>query len=125
MSYFTHKKYFLLALVFFFFLSVAILVSVYLFVNSGQQKNVDSTNTAVLLQHVGKLMDLPSGEKPQVVPITEVAPFKHQPFFYYAKEGDVLIVYLQKNVAILYDPKEDKIVNMNKISAAIFPPPAL
>lgn len=92
---------------------------------SGQQKSVDSTNTAVLLQHVGKLMDLPSGEKPQVMPITDVATFKHQPFFYFAKEGDVLIVYLQKHVAILYDPKEDKIVNMSRISTVIFPPPAL
>jgi hypothetical protein len=125
MQYFTNKKLYVGLVALFFLSSAAILVAAYMFVSLDQQKKVDTTNTAVLMAHVGKLVDLPDGEKPQVVPITDVTSFKNEPFFYFAKEGDVLIVYLQKHVAILYDPKENKIVNMSKVSAVIPAPPAL
>jgi hypothetical protein len=83
------------------------------------------TDTAMIMLKVGRLVDLPSGETPQVAPINDIAPFKNQPFFTRARMGDILIVYINSHLAILYSPDEDKIINMSKVTVVVPKPAAL
>jgi hypothetical protein len=74
-------------------------------------KIVDDENK-ILLGRVGKLMLLPDNETPTIATITDLAPFKGQAFFDNAKIGFKVIIYTQAKRAILYDPTEDKIVEV-------------
>lgn len=104
-----------------FLLSCLILfVAVFMYFNMKKAPAaIAPTDTAAIMLQVGRLVDLPSDETPQVAPINDVAPFLNQPFFARARVGDVLIIYMQKHVAILYSSAENKIVNMSKISVVI------
>ncbi len=65
-----------------------------------------------LIARVGKLMVLPVSETPTIATITDLAPFKDQPFFANAKVGYKVIIYSISKRAILYDPVGDKIVEV-------------
>jgi hypothetical protein len=65
-----------------------------------------------LLGRVGKLMILPLNETPTIATVTDLAPLKGQPFFANAKIGDKVIIYNTAKRAILYDPKDDKIIEV-------------
>jgi hypothetical protein len=65
-----------------------------------------------LVDRVGKLMILPPDETPTIATVTDLAPFKGQPFFANAKVGDKVIIYTNAKRAILYDPVGDKIVEV-------------
>lgn len=71
-----------------------------------------------LLSQLGKLIVLPTGETPQIITITDIDRFKDQPFFKNAKNGDVLILYTKNKQAILFDPKDNKILNTAPIADA-------
>lgn len=65
-----------------------------------------------LIDEVGKLIELPTGEEPQIVTISDVTKLQDQPFFQKAKNGDKLLVYNNAHKAILYDPTLKKIVDV-------------
>lgn len=71
---------------------------------------------AKTLEAVGKLLVLPTDEKPQLIPITDIAQYKDQPFFKNAKNGDILIIYAKNKLAILYDPVDNKIIRTAPIN---------
>jgi LytR cell envelope-related transcriptional attenuator len=67
-----------------------------------------------LIERVSRFMVLPSGENPSVVILRDVASLAEQQSFYRgAKDGDILIVYSSR--AIIYDAKENKLVNVGPI----------
>ncbi len=69
----------------------------------------------ITVEEVGKLIILPSEEKPTVANITNVEQLKiRQPFFASAHNGDKLIVF--KNKVIIYRPEEKKIVDVSQVS---------
>jgi len=74
-------------------------------------KLVDNENKA-LINRVGALMVLPTDETPTIATITDLAPFKGQPFFANAKVGFKVIIYTNAKRAILYDPALNKIVEV-------------
>src|SRR5581483_887674 len=109
------KFYFLL----FVILIAVLLAVVYFFIKYEQVKSQLATNsspaeTNEIIQQVGKLIELPN-EQPQLATVTDIAKLKGQLFFAHAKDGDKVLIYPNANEAILYDPNENKIVNVASI----------
>jgi hypothetical protein len=83
-----------------------------------EQMNVRSRLTTpidqvrYLTDKVGKLMKLPEGETPLIGSITNLTLLKDQPFFVKAKVGSQVLMYKNAGKAILYDPDEDKILEI-------------
>lgn len=77
-----------------------------------------------LLAAVAKLIVLPSDERPQIITISDIEKFKDQPFFKHAKNGDILLIYPKNKKAILYDPKENRIIDTAPIASGEASQPA-
>ena len=80
-----------------------------------------------LVIKVGKLIVLPEGEEPTVATVTDPELLKDQPFFANAKTGDKVLIYTNARKAILYNPEENKIIEVAPVSigAAAAPAPAV
>lgn len=70
-----------------------------------------------LLTKLGKLIDLPS-EEPTVATVTNADQITSQPFFAKAKNGYRVILYTNGRLAILYDDKANKIINVGTINVS-------
>src|SRR3989344_1074591 len=68
-----------------------------------------------LVAHLRQIMDLPDGEEPQIEVKNDLAPFQDKPFFAKAKVGDKLIIFTKAGKAILYDPQNEKIIEVGPI----------
>ena len=77
---------------------------------------VSSDETKNLVQTVGKLILLPTGEDPTVATVTDPAKLKDQAFFANAKTGYKVLVYTKAKTAYLYDPVQNKIINVSPIN---------
>lgn len=70
---------------------------------------------AKILEKVGEHIRLPN-ESPVVSVITDIDLLAaQQPFYTGAKNGDILLIYPNVSRAILFDPDEDRIVNVGPI----------
>ncbi len=65
-----------------------------------------------LAEKVSELMELPEDEIPTVAVVTDVEKLKGQPFFAKAKNEDRLLLYVKSQIAILYRPSTNKIINV-------------
>ncbi len=79
-----------------------------------------------LTAQVGKLISLPTDEKPTVATVTDASKVKDQSFFANAKNNDKVLIYQKAQKAILYRPGENRIievgaVNINNQPAAATP----
>lgn len=69
-----------------------------------------------LIEKVGKLIILPTGEEPVVATINDAAALvKDQIFYKGAQNGDVVLVYQKASKAIVYSPSRNLIVNVGPI----------
>lgn len=80
-------------------------------------QNAKDDEIKKIVAEVAKLARLPENEIPSVATITDVSKLKDQPFFKDAKNGDILLVFNNSGKAILYDPKEKKIVDITILSS--------
>lgn len=101
-------------------LLVTLGAAVYFFSQLNQLKE-DPQKTAqkeaqTLVAKVGKLIVLPEGEEPTVATVTDPNLLKDQPFFANAKKGDKVLIYTNARKAILYDPENNKIVEVAPVS---------
>jgi len=64
---------------------------------------------------VGKLMLLPD-ETPIIATVADPSKLEGQPFFQHAKKGDKVLIFNDARKAILYDPEEDRIVDIAPLS---------
>lgn len=78
-------------------------------------KNNQQEAQAVVDQ-VGKLIFLPTGEQPTLATVSDPSQLKNQPFFAQAKIGDKVLVYPNSGKVILYDPVINKIVEVATIN---------
>ena len=69
-----------------------------------------------IVSEVAKIARLPANEVPSIATITDATKLKDQPFFKDAKNGDILLVFNNSGKAILYDPKEKKVVDVTTLS---------
>lgn len=65
-------------------------------------------------EEIGKIVELPSGQTPSLIPVTDAKKLASEnPFFKHAQDGDVVLLYVSpdKSVrAILYRPSTKKVI---------------
>jgi hypothetical protein len=67
--------------------------------------------TQEIIDSVGKLMQLPTGETPTIANVTDASQAKQQSaFFDNAQNGDKVLMYVKAGEAILYRPGDNQIV---------------
>ena len=71
--------------------------------------------TRVLLEKVGQLIQLPSGEEPTLATVQDKGKLSDQVFFVNAENGDKVLLYVNAKKAILYRPSTNKIVEVAPI----------
>lgn len=71
---------------------------------------------AGLIEKIGKLVELPTGETPAVATVSDVNQLEGQPFFQNAKEGDKVLIYSSAKKAVLYRPSTNKIIELGPIN---------
>ncbi len=69
-----------------------------------------------VMTKVGRLVVLPTDEEPTLATVADPEQLRDQPFFAQAKTGDKVLVYNQARKAILYDPVQDKILEIAPIT---------
>jgi len=69
-----------------------------------------------LVAEVGKLIALPSDEKPTIATVTDIEKVKDQPFFQNAQNGDKVLIYTNAKKAILYRPGEKRIIEVGAVN---------
>ncbi|RWZ78146.1 MAG: hypothetical protein EOT04_02705 [Candidatus Chaera renei] len=85
-------------------------------------------DTKALVDRVGKLMELPTGETPTIATIQDKDKLKDQPFFKDAQNGDKILIYAQAKKAIIFRESNNKIINVGPIAindtSQTTPPPS-
>ncbi len=70
-----------------------------------------------LLAQIGKIIALPTDEKPTVATITDISKLKDQPFFKNAKNGDSLLIYTgNARKAIIYRKSENRVIDFGAVN---------
>lgn len=69
-----------------------------------------------ILAKVGNLIELPEGEEPTVATVQDADQIRSQPFFTKAQNGQRVILYTNARLAILFDEKANKIINVGAIN---------
>lgn len=69
-----------------------------------------------ILAKVGKLIELPQGEEPTVATVQDAEQIKSQPFFAKAQNGYRVILFTNARLAILFDEKTNKLINVGSIN---------
>jgi len=64
---------------------------------------------------VNQLIRLPQDEQPQIFPITANT-LRNQPFVKDARNGDLLLLYLKNQKAILYHPQKNQILKVGSLT---------
>lgn len=71
-----------------------------------------NAQSRVIIEAVGKLMELPQGEQPAIATVSDITKLQDQPFFANAQNGDKVLIYALAKKAILYRPGINKIINV-------------
>lgn len=69
-----------------------------------------------ILMKVGKLIELPQEEEPTVATVQDAEKIKSQPFFAKAQNGHRVILFTNARLAILFDEKANKLINVGTIN---------
>lgn len=75
-----------------------------------------STEISQLVDQVGTLMQLPTGEQPAIATVTDLSQLQNQPFFANAQVGDKVLIYQAAKEAILYRPSTNKIIEVAPVT---------
>lgn len=77
---------------------------------------VAKQETDDLIQRVGKLITLPTGETPTVATVDDKTKLADQAFFADVENGDKLLIYTKAQKAIIYRESTNKIINVGPVS---------
>jgi type II secretory pathway pseudopilin PulG len=84
-------------------------------VSSTSQQTAQAQNQQ-LIDKIGKLTPLPTGETPTVATVTDITKLKDQPFFANAINNDKVLIYTQAKKAYLYRPSTNKLINIAPVN---------
>jgi hypothetical protein len=88
----------------------------------GTEKLLSNTELATqkevvqLVEKVGRLMELPTGEAPTIATVSDKEKLADQAFFQNAQNGDKVLIFTGVKKAILYRPSTDKIIEVAPIN---------
>lgn len=82
-----------------------------------EQQEAAQLEISTLIERVGKLIVLPTGEEPTVATVSDPDKLKDQVFFANAKVGDKVLIYTKARKAYLYDPEGDILLEVAPITA--------
>ena len=104
---------------------ISIITTIYFFLKFSElkqnpTKEIDK-QTKDIITKVSKLLVLPQDETPTIATVSDSEKLKNQPFFAEAKKGDKVLIYIKAQKAILYDPIENKIIEIAPIGAGAPP----
>jgi len=104
-------------------LAVAILPSYYFYSQYRKTQSLlsnpaASSNTQLkqLVNEVGKLILLPTGEQPRIATVSDITKLAGQPFFANAQNGDKVLIYTKAKEAILYRESINKIIEVAPVN---------
>ena len=84
--------------------------------NSTPEK-LQQAQTDQYINEVGKLYSLPQNEKPDVATVKDKEALKKQyPFFDQAENGDVVLIYKDSKLAILYRPTTKQLIKVGPVN---------
>ena len=84
--------------------------------NSTPEK-IQQAQTDDYVKAVGKLYNLPKNEKPDVATVKDKEALKKQyPFFDQAENGDVVLIYKDAKLAILYRPSSKQLIKVGPVN---------
>ena len=72
--------------------------------------------TRKLLANVSALIVLPEDENPTIATVTDPERLREQPFFAKAQIGDKVLIYTNARKAVLYNPENNRIVEVAPIN---------
>lgn len=76
---------------------------------------------AQLIADVAKLIALPANETPTVATVADPSKLKDQPFFANAQVGDKVLIYTASHKAVLYRPREHKLIEVAPLDVGAVP----
>jgi hypothetical protein len=77
------------------------------------------TATTSIIDLIGKLIILPTGEEPTIATVSDPSKLKDQPFFVNAKTGDKVLIYQNAKKAYLYSVTENKLIEVAPINVGV------
>ncbi|MCX7997207.1 MAG: LytR C-terminal domain-containing protein [Patescibacteria group bacterium] len=83
--------------------------------NPTKAAEVELENT---IRAVGKLIVLPSQEKPTLATVADVEKLRDQPFFRTARNGDKVLIYTDAKKAFLYRPESNILVEVAPLNVS-------
>ena len=79
--------------------------------------------TEKLIKRVAKLINLPTDEQPTIATVSDPSLLKDQPFFAKAKKGFKVLIYANAGKTVLYDPFDNKVVEVASLNIGNQEPP--
>jgi|AntRauTorckE6833_2_1112554.scaffolds.fasta_scaffold02037_11 hypothetical protein len=79
--------------------------------SSAQQASVQEYVDAV-----GRVYDLPDDETPTTATVEDKELLEDQPFFERAENGDVVLIYPEAELAVLYRPSTGQLINVSSLT---------
>ena len=117
------KKSSMIRVGFILIIAVLVLSSIFFYVRWQQEKFKTENPTLqaqneirAIIAKVSKFMDLPTGEEPTLANIVDPSKLSNQPFFVKAKAGDKVLIYTNAKLAILYDTKANRVLNVAPVN---------
>lgn len=83
---------------------------------SNDSRALSEVQVSDVVNKVSKHIILPQDETPTLATVSDPSQLKGQAFFAKAKKGDQVLVYINAKKAILYDPVQDKIIDIAPIN---------
>lgn len=102
-----------------FFVLAGIAVLGFFYQDNISYKNPDTIldgEAKIVFDKVNKLALVPQNETPTLAKVSNPELLKDQAFFIDAKKGDVVLIFSNSKKAVLYDPVQNKIINMTTIN---------
>lgn len=114
------------SILFFIVLILAIIASIFFYLKYQEASTVDKISSSqgapskkvvdAFIAKVSRLIELPKGETPTIATVTDPAKLEGQVFFTNAKKGDKVLIYGSTQMAYLYRPATDKLINVAPIN---------
>lgn len=112
-----HSKKIIIGLLIIIVVCLVSIASLYRKINTIKSPNqVGQDEVMRLVSMVGKLVILPSNERPTIATVTNPEKLRDQPFFSNARSGDRVLIYELSKKAILYREAENKIIEISPLN---------